>query len=334
MASLYKRGGNPIWWGRVQANGHEHRRSMRTSNRAEAKERLAAWAKDIEAQAYFGIERRTWDDAQLAFVTSPPSDIRPSTLARYMVSFRAVFPLLTGTPLQKIDRRAISRIGNRPGVTNATRRRDLTAVSAVLRNAKRMGWIERNPVADFERNQIRERRDPIVLPPEHEVSTFIAACHESTRRGTLGYLAELLLSTGMRLEEAGSLTWRQVDLNRRACQLVRTKSGRPRAVSLTGTAVRTLEGIPRALGCPWVFWHSEGLRYANLSSRFRAIKCRLGFRWRTHDLRHLYAVRAIQSGVSIYTIQQQLGHGSLKQTEGYLAFLTPEEATAARANAS
>ena len=38
-------------------------------------------------------------------------------------------------------------------------------------------------------------------------------------------------------------------------------------------------------------------------------------------------------GVSVRMVQQ-LGHGSVRQTERYLAFLTPEEATVARANAS
>lgn len=335
MASLYKRGA--VYWGRIQAAGREHRRSLRTSDRKEAQARLKAWATDVEAAAHFGIERRTWNEAVVAFVASPPEGLKTSTLARYAVSFRSVDPALSGQILNAINTKILARIANRPGVTNATRRRDLTAVSAVLKHAVRLGWLERNPALDYERSQIRERREPIVLPPDAEVAAFIAACHKSVGadgRGTLGYLVEFLASTGMRLEEAGSLTWRQVDLNRKAVQLVRTKNNRPRAVSVTGTAIRTLEAMPRALACPWVFWHSQGERYRNLSSRLNAIRKRVGFRWRTHDLRHLYAVRALQGGLSIYQLQQQLGHSSLAQTERYLDYLTPEERAEAKANAS
>jgi mRNA-degrading endonuclease RelE of RelBE toxin-antitoxin system len=44
-----------------------------------------------------------------------------------------------------------------------------------------------------------------------------------------------------------------------------------------------------------------------------------------HNLRHLHAVEWLQSGRSIYDLQHRLGHTSLKTTEMYLEFLTPEE---------
>jgi len=36
-------------------------------------------------------------------------------------------------------------------------------------------------------------------------------------------------------------------------------------------------------------------------------------------------VEWLQSGRSIYDLQQRMGHSSIKVTEGYLEFLTPEE---------
>ena len=47
--------------------------------------------------------------------------------------------------------------------------------------------------------------------------------------------------------------------------------------------------------------------------------------FRFHDLRHRHAVDWLKSGRSIYDLQQRLGHTSVKTTEIYLAFLTPEE---------
>ncbi len=43
------------------------------------------------------------------------------------------------------------------------------------------------------------------------------------------------------------------------------------------------------------------------------------------DLRHLHAVEWLRSGRSIYDLQKRLGHSSIKTTEGYLAYLTPDE---------
>ncbi len=54
-------------------------------------------------------------------------------------------------------------------------------------------------------------------------------------------------------------------------------------------------------------------------------------RWRYHDLRHEYAVRALRGGMSIYRLSQHLGHTSVKTTEIYLAHLTAEEAERAKA---
>jgi hypothetical protein len=47
---------------------------------------------------------------------------------------------------------------------------------------------------------------------------------------------------------------------------------------------------------------------------------------RFHDLRHEMAIRYLESGGSIYTLKKILGHGTIKQTEEYLDYLTPEQA--------
>jgi integrase/recombinase XerD len=100
--------------------------------------------------------------------------------------------------------------------------------------------------------------------------------------------------------------------------------------------------LPVRLGCKWLFWHGDGEPYRNLSSRFAALvrgehalsieeakKAGLeepDFRpFRFHDMRHRHAVDWLKAGRSIYDLQQRLGHSSIKTTEIYLAFLTPEE---------
>ncbi len=51
--------------------------------------------------------------------------------------------------------------------------------------------------------------------------------------------------------------------------------------------------------------------------------------FRFHDLRHKYAIDYLKTGGKIYTLQKLLGHASIKTTELYLTYLTPEEAKAA-----
>jgi integrase/recombinase XerD len=56
--------------------------------------------------------------------------------------------------------------------------------------------------------------------------------------------------------------------------------------------------------------------------------------FRFHDLRHLHAVYWLKDGRSIYTLQQRLGHSSIKVTELYLQFLTADEQLVAKGLAS
>jgi integrase/recombinase XerD len=89
-----------------------------------------------------------------------------------------------------------------------------------------------------------------------------------------------------------------------------------------------------------LFWHSDGEDYKNFASQFSAIVERtaewarengVDFRpFRFHDLRHLHAVSWLKDGGSIYDLQNRLGHTSIKTTEIYCRYLTPEEERVAK----
>lgn len=44
-----------------------------------------------------------------------------------------------------------------------------------------------------------------------------------------------------------------------------------------------------------------------------------------HHLRHLFAVTYLREGGNIYRLQKIMGHSSIKTTEIYLTYLTPDE---------
>ncbi len=322
-SNLYRREGT--WYGRVQSAGREHRRSLQTGDRAEAVRRLKAWRSELSA-AVFGLERHSWQETVAQYVAEVlPGQVKPSTAKRYLCSLRQLDPILGGLWLDQIDRKVVARIAHRPGPTNATRRRDLTAATAVLRAAASWGWIERNPLRDFDRGVIRERRDPIRLPTDQEIDILIGACPPM-----LAALVRTLWLTGMRLEEAGSLERRQVDFAAGTVTLDKTKTGRPRVLPMAPAVHALLAGLPVWLDGPYVFWHGAGRRYANLSARLAAIGRSRGLGFRRHDLRHRYAVDFLQAGGSIYELQLLLGHSSIKTTEIYLDHLTPAQQHAAK----
>jgi integrase/recombinase XerD len=114
------------------------------------------------------------------------------------------------------------------------------------------------------------------------------------------------------------------------------KRNRLRVIPYTRRAQKIAERQPRHIKSQFVFYHGEGERWKSPASRFGDIRRRVarkaaqaggGFRgFRFHDLRHLYAVEYLKAGRgSLYDLQQLLGHASVKTTEIYLAFLTPEQ---------
>lgn len=335
--NLYRRGG--IWWARVQVSGHEIRKSLRTKRLDEARRRLKKVVQDASHRRFHGEARHTWKAAVGRWALEHQSSVKPSTAKRYLTSLRQVAGELEPLYLDEITRRTIADLvgsRKRAGATNATIRRDLTAVSVVLRATVSWGWREDNPAKEWDRGAIKEKRDPIILPRGADVDFVV-----DLAPGNFAKMIRHAQFTGMREEECASLERPEVNLQRRAADLSRTKTNRPRSVPLDDRAVGTLAGTPTHLKSQWVFWHGEkGERYMNVASRFaeltrRAAKIalkegRIFRRFTFHHLRHWFAVDYLRRGGSIYDLQRILGHSSIKTTELYLDFLTPDEAQKAK----
>ncbi len=320
--NLYKRGS--VWWARVQVAKRDVRRSLQTSSRSEALKRLKAVLEDAQHIRFYGEARQRWHNAVLEWNKDARESLSANSLKRYLVSLKQVADIIGDVYVDEIDTRTISRIARRSGVSNATRKRDLTAVSGVLRWCAAHGWREDNPARTWDRSVVRERRDPIVLPDPGDIDQVVAIAP-----GNFAALIRFAQYTGLRQEEAASLTRPQIRAG--AIQLTVTKTIRPRAVTLDERAAGTLMGTLPYAGSAFVFWHGAGDRYRNVSSRFRVFVKRAGVRpFRFHDLRHWYAVDYLRRGGSIYTLQQLLGHKSIKTTEIYLGYVTPEEADASK----
>lgn len=329
IPNLYRRG--KIYGYRVQIDGKDHRRSLRTSSKTEALKRLKQVQAEAEHIRWNGERRHEWKEAVVGWRQDAAAQFAPKTLERYLFSLAKARGVLDDLFVDQIDLRTIAKIARRAGVTHATRRRDMTAISAVLRWCVAQGWRGDNPARLWDRSTIRERREPIRLPETYDIECAVAAAPKA-----MVNLIRFAQFTGMRQEEIASLEWSRVDMRRGAVTLIRTKSKRTRVVPLDDRAAGTLAGTPRHIHSPYVFWHDGGERYHNLASQFGAVMRRAAAlawrqkraapgRFRFHDLRHWYAVDYLRRGGNIYALSQVLGHTSVKTTEGYLDYLSPEE---------
>ena len=337
-ANCYWRG--DVIWGRLKVAGVEHRASLRTANVAEAKVRLGAWRTQIERDLFGAGDAPTFKEAVLKWAREVlPNKLKVGVRRRYLNSVGMTEPTLGALRVTQIDERQIARhISSRAGrVTNATIRRDLTALSSVLSACVAWGWIHKNPAKTFDRSIIEEQKRTMILPTDADIE-YALAIAPAPMVPLLRFLAE----TGMREMEAVTLEARNVDWTGRKITLVRTKSSRPRALvwrTRGGDAGKVLDALA-PLPAGLVFPNRDGTEYRNVSSNFgkvmrdavrRAEDEGVEFRrWRIHDLRHRFAVRWLQAGGDIYRLSRHLGHTSVKTTEIYLYHLTEDELDAVR----
>lgn len=331
--NLYKRGN--VWWGRIFVAGMEHRESLRTSDRKEAEERLKDFRKGKRRDDKFRGTRLTWQEGVVLYTKTVLPSLRPSTQKRYQVSLGMVDQHLLPFYLHEIDTRRISELiaaRRSEGATNATINRDLTAVSRVLATGLGENANDHNPAKDYDRSLNRERRDPIELPTWKEVADAIAKAPTPLWGRIMDYASK----SGMRENEILTLEKKRVDLARKAITLHRTKGGRLRVIPLDGPLLRDAAAILEAAmehDQKLVFGRPNDQSLKNFPSRYSTWRKKLGIGFRFHDLRHLFAVTYLQRGGNIYDLQRILGHGSIKTTEIYLDYLTPEERRTAQFSA-
>ena len=294
---------------------------------------MKALRKQIEDEALFGIAAPTsWPAAVISWNEHAVADLGDDTLKRYLVSLKQLRPFLDEKLITQINAetlREIAKARRKQGATSATIRRDLTAMSSVIEHAIEEGWIETNPTLAF-RRRIKEKFEPIMLPQAASIAMMEAA---SPPR--FADAQEFARKSGMREEEIFALRHR--DLNERDETITIVGKGRKLRVIPYTTELREIVARqPRYLKSEIVFWHGAGERWASPGSRFTDIRRRVARKaaqakaalmpYRFHDLRHLYAVEYLRQGKgSIYDLKDLLGHESVKTTERYLAFLTPEE---------
>jgi integrase/recombinase XerD len=328
--------GNTIH-GRARIKGRLVTWSLHTDNPKIAAERRKAGKARMIADALHGDAVRSFVEVLDQWAKWIVREVSPNTAKRYACSLDQLRPCLDGKMLADIDAKliaAIIRDRSMQGVTNATIKRDLVALSSLLNYCIDQGWRDDNPALPRMR-RMKEKRDPIMLPTPNSVAMVI-----DRAPGMIADMVRAAIATGAREDELLKGRREQIDHERRQLTLI-GKGNKLRVIELEPFGgYDLLCGLPAFVGKPLLFWHGAGAPYRNFASQFAAIVERtarfareagIEFRpFRFHDLRHLHAVTWLKDGRSIYDLQKRLGHSSVKVTEMYCAYLTPEEERVAK----
>lgn len=173
----------------------------------------------------------------------------------------------------------------------------------------------------------KARKLPVVLSPM-EVRTVLGAIRNPVRRMALTSIYAL----GLRLGEGRSLEASDIDSQRQTVWIRDGKGARDRGVPLPKPLLVRLRQYWKterpASTTNYLFVPENGdapLHETTLQKTFNAARLDVGLTKPAtiHTLRHSYATHLIEAGISLRTIQQVLGHKSLRTTEFYMHVTQP-----------
>jgi integrase len=131
----------------------------------------------------------------------------------------------------------------------------------------------------------------------------------------------LLLSLGCRLNELLSAKWVDVDLERKILKIRATnsKSRQLRSVPLNESAMEVLNVLDTQGKFEYLFINRQtGNPYTTITKVWGRLRKQSGLdHLRLHDLRHQYASFLVNSGRTLYEVQQIPGHSDSKVTQRY-----------------
>lgn len=313
---LFRRADSPYWWYRIQL---AHRVVTGSTNTPDKKlaERICLekahqlaedehlpsqrgkntsffWMCEQYLEKHAKVNKRSWrgDEINIRklkehFGDVPLANIRPQDVEVY-----------------KAD-----RLGH---VKESTVNRELALLKVIFSKAVRWGYAGRNPIKEVE--LFKEEKTPVRLLTPEERRKILDACPEFLRPIVL-----MALKTGMRQGEIIALEWRDVDLAQDLINVRHTKAKKLRQIPIHPELKRILKELPRTT--PFVFSNSAGAKFHRngiVREAFEKVREKVGIPELTfHMLRHNFASELIAKGADVRTVQEYMGHSSLRMLQRY-----------------
>lgn len=237
----------------------------------------------------------------------------------------AVQPIIGSMSIKTITLTHVRQVmdGLSPALSSSTRNRYLAMLRAVFRFAVRQDYCEQDPTRGLRlAREIHHKTYEVTDDLKARLNEAIVWL--SGHYPTVGALVMVLLSTGMRVGEALSIKWDDIDRSLGHITLSATKNGKQRHVPINAAFREVLDQLANfdSTLCPerWLFpgvLSEKPMCRPVRSWKKACLAAGLPKSLRFHDLRHIYASICVKEGVPLYTVQRLLGHSSIRMTERY-----------------
>jgi integrase len=204
-------------------------------------------------------------------------------------------------------------------------------IKAMLNKAVEWKHLKENPLKNF-----KKLKDPGLQEPRYfsklEIDKMLSLANPFMQKAI-----KILLYTGMRRSELVYLTWDDVDFQNTRIRIqskresgFHPKSYKPRSIPMTKELEKLLMDLPPRGKYVFDNGKNEPLHQPDYYTHtFVSLLKRAEIRGANlHTLRHTFASYLVMAGVDLRTVQELLGHSTVKVTEKY-SHLSPDHRTRA-----
>lgn len=209
-------------------------------------------------------------------------------------------------------------IYKKASVSPYTSQKYLAHLRAAFNKALAQGYILENPFRKIKNFKIPESLPKYFTDEEFNKLLIIV------KDDDLKDLILFAINTGLRQMELITLEWDQIDFSTRTLildnQINITKSKKVRNVPLNKTAFEILIERNKEVKVGKIFtYKGAAISQDFISKKFKkfVVKAEINTDFNFHSLRHTFASRLVQKGVSIYEVSKLLGHADIKTTQIY-----------------
>ena len=325
--------------------GKDIRKSLYAATQKEARKRMTEALAALDRGAYREPSRMTTGQWLDEWLSTYCTDLKPGTISSYREKINGrIKPGIGGIQLAALTNIQIQKFYNALQKPSKGRRalspKTIQNIHGILHKALDQAVaaavLLSNPADHVKLPKVKKADLKPLM--DDDIRRFL----EAIKGDPFERFFILALFSGLRQSELIGLQWDDVDLERGILTVHRqiqkahdqsgyifldeTKNGKQRLAAIAPSIVSVLKDQRRqqlewqlAAGPCWNNPHSlvftdplgEHLKHRTVNNHFKAIVASLGLEdTRFHDLRHSYAINALQAGDSIKAVQEQLGHYS------------------------
>ncbi len=236
-----------------------------------------------------------------------------------------IAPMFGDMALSAINRREVQEFHNAllaGGLSPASSDHHIKLLRRALNLAVQWQLLDANPLKGIPLLMVNNEVENYL---DDDQTQALLEVLKSDANRSVCHILMFLISTGARLNEALTATWKNVSIEGGVWKVdaTRSKSKKVRSIPLNDSALWVLEQLPSKGKSDYLFpspvkaEDGKDAPYVTITRAWYRIRKLASVNVRIHDLRHSFASRLVCNGRSLYEVQQILGHSDPKVTMRY-----------------